>query len=177
MEHRTLVLTPWMSPHRIVSWKTSIGDLLEDKIEVLEAYDEVIRSPSIAIPIPCVARLKRHLHAFKKGAKFSRFNVMTRDGFRCCYCGKTLPMRQLNYDHVIPRAQGGKTVWDNIVTSCYPCNDRKAGRTPEQAGMHLLRKPHKPKTLPLTAPAMLIQHMPEAWKFYLQSTTLVSAVG
>jgi len=175
MEHRTLVLTPWMSPHRIISWEDAICDLIVGKLDVLTSYEEVVRSPSVEFQIPCVARLVRHLAGYKKGVKFSRFNVMTRDHFKCCYCGRQLPMRQLNYDHVIPRMQGGKTVWENIVTSCYPCNDKKAGRTPAQAGMHLLRKPHKPKTLPLTTPALSLQHVPDAWKSYLQPEAL--AVG
>jgi len=150
--------------------------MLDDEIEVLEAYDEVVRSPSVEFQIPCVARLKRQLAGQKRGVKFSRFNVMTRDHFTCCYCGSRLPMRQLNYDHVLPRAQGGKTVWENIVTSCYPCNDRKASKTPEQAGMKLLRKPYKPKSLPLTTPLLNVHpDMPEPWKLYLQP--LMSAVG
>jgi hypothetical protein len=76
-------------------------------------------------------------------------------------------MRDLNYDHVIPRRQGGKTDWDNIVTSCYPCNDRKADRTPAQAGMVLRKKPSRPKTLPMTTPAFAVNKVPESWLPYL----------
>jgi hypothetical protein len=89
------------------------------------------------------------------------------DGFPHHNCGNRFSRRQLNYDHVVPRKQGGKTVWENIVSSCYPCNSRKAGRTPEQAGMRLLKRPYRPKELPLTAPAFPIAKAPEEWKFYL----------
>lgn len=177
MEHHTLVLTPWMSPHRIVPWHEGICLLVTGKVEVLESYTETVSSPSTTFEIPCVARLTRHINPFKKGVKFSRINVMTRDGFQCQYCGKRLPMRELNYDHVKPRIQGGKTVWENIVTSCYPCNDKKAGRTPEQAGMRLLKKPFRPKTLPMTTPALSVQHIPDSWRFYLTPAILSTSVG
>jgi 5-methylcytosine-specific restriction endonuclease McrA len=166
-----------MSPHRIVPWHDAICDLITGKIEVIESYDEIVRSPSVEFQIPSVARLKRHIHAFKKGVKFSRINVMTRDDFQCCYCGTRRPMRELNYDHVTPRIQGGKTVWENIVTSCYPCNDKKSGRTPEQAGMRLLKKPYRPKTLPMTTPALAFRQVPDLWKPYLVGSGLAVAVG
>jgi 5-methylcytosine-specific restriction endonuclease McrA len=99
--------------------------------------------------------------------RFSRVNVYTRDGFRCQYCGEKKEMRDLNYDHVVPRVRGGKTVWENIVTSCYACNDRKGSRTPEEAGMKLPRKPFKPSSLPVT-PVLPMRRgeMPEAWLPY-----------
>lgn len=167
MNSHTLVLTPWMSAHRIVPWETAVCLVYTGKVEVLEEYDEVIRSPSHEMKVPCVVRLKKAVSQIKKGVKFSRVNVMTRDGFRCQYCGDRLPMSKLNYDHVIPRSQGGKTVWENIVTACYACNDRKAGRTPAQAGMKLLRLPTRPKTLPLTGPNLVYPGAPDVWSFYL----------
>ena len=73
----------------------------------------------------------------------------------------------LNYDHVIPRKKGGQTIWENIVTSCYACNDRKGSRTPEEAGMKLLRKPLKPDTLPVVPPIRLDEgDLPELWQPY-----------
>lgn len=168
MSTHTLILTPWMSPHRVVPWHTAICLLYTGKIEVLEEYDEVVCSPSVEMRIPCVARLIKSVTHVKKGVKFSRINVMTRDKFTCQYCGKRLPMSKLNYDHVIPRRLGGKTVWENIVTSCYACNDRKAGRTPEQAKMRLLRKPRRPKSLPMTGlSGAFFPNAPEAWAFYM----------
>jgi 5-methylcytosine-specific restriction endonuclease McrA len=167
MNSHTLILTPWMTAHRIVPWETAVCLVYTGKVEVLEEYDEVIRSPSIEMQIPCIARLKKAVSAIKKGVKFSRVNVMTRDGFRCQYCGDKKPMSKLNYDHVIPRSQGGRTVWENVVTSCYPCNDKKAGRTPAQAGMKLLKLPVRPKTLPLTGPTLHYPDAPEVWAYYL----------
>lgn len=167
MPTHTLLLTPWMQPHRIVPWQTTITLLFNQKIEVLEEYDEVIRSPSTSMKMPAVARLVKNVAPTKRGVKFSRMNVLTRDKFTCQYCGRKLPMRELNYDHVVPKKYGGRTVWENIVTSCYPCNSRKAGRTPSEAGMRLKREPFRPRSLPMSPPIMVVDKMPESWSFYM----------
>ena len=146
---QVLILSQSYSPHRVASWQDVITELYTDKVEILETYDEVIyRNGETVIRMPAVARLLRPVAHNKKGVKFSRVNIMVRDNFTCQFCGFKGGMRELNYDHVIPRIQGGKTVWENIVTSCYPCNSKKGARTPEQAKMRLSRKPFKPKTLP-----------------------------
>lgn len=80
---------------------------------------------------------------------FSRNNLFKRDKFRCQYCGVQVSKDKSTVDHVIPRAQGGQTTWDNCVLACDPCNAHKADRTPEQAGMKLLSKPKRPHWQPL----------------------------
>jgi 5-methylcytosine-specific restriction endonuclease McrA len=164
---RTLLLTPWMAPHKIISWERAVVLLVLDKIDVLEEYDEEIRSPTRTLRTPAVVRLKKTGATRKHAVRFSRINVYTRDGFRCQYCGERKEMRDLNYDHVVPRVRGGHTVWENIVTSCYACNDRKGSRTPEEAGMTLRRKPFKPSSLPVT-PAFRVtrSEIPEVWLPY-----------
>jgi 5-methylcytosine-specific restriction endonuclease McrA len=164
---RTLLLTPWMAPQKVISWERAVVLVVLGKVDVLEQYDEAIRSPSLEIRTPAVVRLKNAGRATKQSVRFSRINVYTRDGFRCQYCGEKKGMRELNYDHVIPRVRGGKTVWENIVTSCYACNDRKGSRTPEEAGMNLRKKPFKPSSLPV-APVLRVDRseMPEAWLPY-----------
>lgn len=171
MEAHTLVLNPWMAPHRICPWHEGICLIVKGTVDVLEEYDEVVSSPSTSFQIPAVVRLRKPVATHKKGVKFSRINVFTRDNFTCQYCGSKKPMKDLNYDHVVPRVRGGKTVWENIVTSCYPCNDRKAGRTPEQAGMVLRRMPVKPKTLPMTQPLLGLKVVPDLWRSYLDPAT------
>lgn len=167
METRTLLLNSWAMPHAILTWEEAICLVYQDKVSVLEEYDEIVSSPSISYFIPAVIQLKHQVATMKKGVKFSRINVFTRDGFKCQYCGQRKTMRELNYDHVVPRKQGGKTTWDNIVTCCYPCNELKAGRTPEQAGMKLLRKPAKPHSLPLHAVYLDSGKVPLVWEPYL----------
>ena len=186
METHTLILTPWMTAHRIVPWQKAAflyvqgrmpGDPAPVKIDILEEWDEVIRTPRMEFNLPAVVRLTRPVAAYKKGVKFSRINVMTRDDFTCCYCGGRRAMKDLNYDHVVPRRLGGLTVWENIVTSCYDCNSRKAGRTPEQAGMKLRAPrswsghtgPYVPKTLPMNRPMIRHDMIPEQWGPYLEA--------
>jgi|SRR6185312_12443991 len=169
MEYHTLLLASDMRPHRIVDWRTAICKLVEGEIEVLENHDEIVSSPSTSFYIPSVARIRTYVPMHKKGVKFSRENVLSRDNYRCNYCGGHFSRRQLNYDHVIPRCQGGKTVWQNVTTACLPCNSKKGGRTPEQAKMRLLRQPERPQWLPLQMPSVTLRSVPEEWGFYLQS--------
>lgn len=167
MEPKTLLLNSWGLPHAVLSWEDAVTLVYQEKVVVLEEYDQTVASPSVTYFIPAVLQLKHAVSGVKKGVKFSRINVFTRDGFKCQYCGTKQFMSKLNYDHVIPRKQGGKTVWENIVTACYPCNDRKGSKTVEQAGMKLRRKPAKPHSLPLHA-VFLTGELPEAWLPFLQ---------
>jgi 5-methylcytosine-specific restriction endonuclease McrA len=170
MEPRTLILNAWMSPHSIATWQQAICLLVTGKVDVLEEYEAEVCSPSVAIRIPAVARLRKQLSTHKKGVKFSRVNILTRDGFRCCYCGHRKTPRELNYDHVVPRSKGGKTVWENIVTSCYACNARKGRRAPKEAGMRMHFQPHTPRVLPMTQPLLVsVDTMPDAWRPYLEA--------
>lgn len=167
MYTRTLLLNTWGVPHRVLSWSDAICLVYQDRVVVLEEYDETVSSPSVTYYIPAVIQLKKSVSGYKKGVRFSRLNIFSRDGFRCQYCGERKPMRELNYDHVIPRKQGGRTTWENIVTCCYTCNRLKGGRTPDQAGMQLLRKPAKPHSLPLRAVFIDGGNIPSAWAPYL----------
>ena len=167
METRTLLLNSWGMPHAVISWPDAITLAYQDKANVLEEYDETVSSPSTTMFIPAVMQLKRSVSGHKKNVKFSRINVFSRDGWKCQYCGGKFTMKELNYDHVLPRRLGGKTTWSNVVTSCYPCNSRKAGRTPEQAGIKLLRRPARPHALPLHSVFIDGNNIHEAWKPYL----------
>lgn len=144
-----LVLDQSYAPHRIVSWQRAISMWFEDKCEILEEYDEEVRSVSVTIKMPSVVRLLHRVTGRKRAVKFSRMNVATRDNFQCQYCGEKHSLSKLTYDHVTPRAHGGRTTWENIVMACYGCNNKKGNRTPEQAGMRLRSKPIKPRTLPV----------------------------
>lgn len=144
----TLVLDHTWQPHRVVSWQRAICMLFQEKAQLVEAYDEDIHGVTIVMKMPAVIRLVHKIRG-KRSIKFSRINVALRDKFSCQYCGVKLPLRKLTYDHVVPRCRGGRTRWENIVMSCYPCNERKADKSPEQAGLHLRTKPVKPKWLPV----------------------------
>jgi 5-methylcytosine-specific restriction endonuclease McrA len=162
MTAHTLILSCSMQPHRVATWEEAICLLYTGKVEVLAEYDEEVSSPSVTMKIPAVVRLTKKTTSIKRNVKFSRVNVYTRDDFRCAYCGEKKGACDLTYDHVVPRSRGGRTDFENIVAACRPCNRKKGDRTPEQAGMPLRRRPHRPATLPV-ARLVVRQHTPEAW--------------
>lgn len=115
----------------------------------LSAADhDCIATVSRPIRVPRVLVLSAYEYLPKGKVRFSRLNIYARDRDICQYCAEQLPRSELNLDHVMPRSQGGKTTWENVVCSCVECNLRKGGRTPEQAGMKLLTKPVRPRWTP-----------------------------
>lgn len=164
MDARTLVLTPWYVPLEVITWQEAVTLTYLGKAEVLITYDSEIRSPSTVIKTPAVIVLKGKLRPEKRRVKFSRVNVYSRDGFRCLYCNGRFPMSELTYDHVLPRAQGGRTEWENIATACSRCNAKKGNRTPEQAGMRPVRTPYRPYSLPFVPPQIDRRHAPHEWR-------------
>jgi 5-methylcytosine-specific restriction endonuclease McrA len=106
-----------------------------------------------SMPVPRVIQLTGYDRVPRRDVRFSRQNVYARDGYTCQYCAKRFPRAQLNLDHVVPRSQGGGSSWENVVCSCHRCNLRKGGRTPEQSGLRLLRKPVRPSWTPFIAEA------------------------
>ncbi|GMU59960.1 MAG: HNH endonuclease [Myxococcaceae bacterium] len=111
--------------------------------------EKAIHTISRRIKIPRVLVLTAFEKLPRVRVRFSRLNIYARDKDTCQYCGRRLRRSELNLDHVVPRAQGGRTCWENVVCSCIECNLSKGGRTPDQAGMKLLRTPFRPKWTPL----------------------------
>ncbi len=107
-----------------------------------------IRTPSLRIPVPEVVVLDRYGRVPRRQVPFNRRNLFVRDGSRCQYCRRPLESSEVTVDHVRPRAQGGRSSWENCVLACVACNRRKAHRTPEQAGMHLRHAPVQPRWSP-----------------------------
>ena len=139
-----------------------------DKAEIVETYyGQSIRSASMTMEKPAVARLTTPFKKPKRPIKFSRTNIYTRDQYCCAYCGKQFPGEELTYDHVVPKTYGGQTTWENIITSCSACNTLKGGRTPEEAGMPLLRKPSKPTSIPHSRLRLTKDASPLKWHGYI----------
>jgi 5-methylcytosine-specific restriction endonuclease McrA len=101
---------------------------------------------TFAIPRVIVLQLYDRLPTTK--VRFSRLNIYARDANTCQYCARQLPRIELNLDHVIPRARGGRTTWENVVCCCIPCNLKKGAKLTYEAGMKLLRQPVRPKWTP-----------------------------
>jgi 5-methylcytosine-specific restriction endonuclease McrA len=110
--------------------------------------EAVLKTVRFNIRIPRILLLTEFDRLPVKELKFNRQSIFERDDFTCQYCGRTFSTKGLNLDHVIPRHRGGQTSWENIVTSCLPCNTRKANRLPHEAGMRLVRMPYRPKARP-----------------------------
>lgn len=163
----TLLLNATFEPLMVVPWKKAIILVMLHKVEVIEEYDRVIRGVNFRLRLPAVIRLNRYFRRKTAIVKFSRQNLYLRDRGVCQYCGKAFEPKALTYDHVIPRSKGGQTEWTNVVTCCVPCNLRKGGRTPEEAGMSLIRKPKAPIWIPLLTLSLGLQEPPEPWKSYL----------
>ena len=128
---------------------------------------ERIHSARIALLAPRIIVLSLYDRLPRLEVKFSRRNVFLRDKFTCQYCARTLPETQLNLDHVMPRDKGGRTTWENIVTSCFRCNTRKANKLPHEAGMHPRSKPFAPRWRPLFG---LVENglADESWSHFIQ---------
>jgi 5-methylcytosine-specific restriction endonuclease McrA len=163
----TLLLNSTFEPLRVVTWKKAIIMVMLDKVEVIEEYERAIRGIGVSVPLPAVIRLNRFIRRKTPIVKFSRQNLYVRDRGVCQYCGAPFEHKELTYDHVVPRSKGGQTEWTNVVTCCTPCNLRKGGRTPEEAGMVLIRKPKAPIWIPLLTKSLGIDETPSSWKDYL----------
>ena len=120
------------------------------------------------IAVPRIIRLLGYDKLPRQDVKFNRRNIYARDGNRCQYCGKRTPTTELSLDHVLPKSQGGKSSWENIVCCCVACNVKKGGRTPEQARMHLITKPVKPKRSPVINIRLADQRY-ASWKQFLDN--------
>ena len=137
------------------------------KVEVIEEYTREVHSVSFAIKLPAVVRLLRFIKRPKIPVRFSRQNIYIRDDYKCQYCGKRLTPDQLTWDHVLPRARGGKTEWTNIVTCCIKCNRKKGGRIPLEASMVLIKQPSIPEWLSILKITLHFKHTPQSWRDYI----------
>ena len=127
-------------PLSLWPWQDAVKAAYMDRVDIVAEYDHVVRSPSTEIRIPSVVVLKDYVKLQKRVA-FTRFNLFLRDGFSCQYCGSP---GNLTFDHVIPRAEGGITSWENVVAACSPCNLKKGSKSLRQIGMSLRKPPRQP---------------------------------
>lgn len=167
MALRTLLLTPWYFPTKILRWEDAIKMVYEGTVDVVSEYEETVASPSVTWHVPAVLRLRKLGSRSKHSIKFSRQNVYARDGYRCQYCGERFQSQDLSYDHVVPKSAGGRRNWTNIVTACKPCNGRKANRTCDESGMWPLNAPVPPTSLPISGPTIDPATAPEEWQDFL----------
>jgi 5-methylcytosine-specific restriction endonuclease McrA len=159
-----LVLNQNYEPMTVCHVKKAIVLIFLGKAEVIEIIEgKAIRSVSKVLPYPSIVRLSTFVLKRRKGIMLSRKNILKRDGYQCQYCGtKNQPM---TVDHIIPKVRGGRDTWENLITACIQCNNKKGDQTPDEVQMKLQSKPRKPH------PLSFIQHhagiSDERWKPYL----------
>jgi len=144
----------------------SWAELSQLKREFEPHAHEWLHTVRFEIAVPRVIRLLCYDKLPRSDVRFNRRNIFARDRNRCQYCGDKFAMNELSLDHVVPRSQGGKATWENIVCCCLKCNVRKGGRTPEQARMHLITPPVKPKRSPMIS-MKLANERYASWKAFL----------
>jgi len=163
VRRQVLVLNATYEPINVCSPNRAVVLILKEKAEVLEAGARAIRAASMVLQEPAVIRLLTYVRVPRgERRRLSRRVVLARDGYRCQYCGSP---RHLTLDHVIPRSRGGITSWDNVVTSCAPCNTRKGARLLSEVDMGICQAPRPPS---LTDFLVASPHgVPESWTPYL----------
>lgn len=145
----------------------SVKDWLQNSREQLpQEPGTYVTTVKMRIRIPKVLLLRSYDKLPAQEIRFSRQTLFERDQYRCQYCGESFEASELNMDHVIPRALGGRTTWENIVTCCLKCNARKADRLPHQANMRLLRKPERPRWRPFVS-SMIGDHVEKEWRCFM----------
>ena len=138
-----LVLNSSFQPLHVCHVRRALILVLRGKAEVVEYYEKLfVRTVSRKFQVPSVVRLRIYIQPTRRSVALNRRDIMRRDKYRCQYCGATID--DLTTDHVLPRSLGGEESWENLVTACMKCNNRKGNHTPEAAGMRLLSIPRRP---------------------------------
>ena len=160
-----LLLNATYEPLAVLSLPRAVKLLLRERVEPAAEERIMVHASARSLAVPQVLRLKVYAHVpHRKTPAWTRHGLLERDGYACAYCGKRYPGRELTVDHVTPLSQGGLSTWGNTVTACSRCNQRKADRTPHEAGMKLLIEPKAPRTNYLVASG----DVPSAWKVWIQ---------
>ena len=147
METSVLVLNASYEAINICNMRRALKMVFKGTAQTEEASDAVIHSPSAVMHVPHVIRLVNYVNVPRSVVKFSRKNVLIRDRHRCQYCRREFPTALLTLDHVVPLSRGGATTWENVVTACKKCNNRKGNRLVSEAKMWLERQPKTPSIL------------------------------
>ena len=162
---KVLKLDQGFSPVSVVDWKEAIKLVVLNKAEVIHEYEnKYIRTTNCKYGMPSVIKLNNQFKRAKGYIRFNKKNVFIRDEWKCVYCNFAGTFSSLTIDHVIPRAKGGKTTFENCVTCCKECNLKKSNIILEKSGLILNKRPARPEFLPL----IINDDIPEDWKIYIK---------
>ena len=141
LNRSVLLLNSTFEPIQISSARHALVLVLKGNAVVEAVSKYTVKTPRLNIPVPDVIRLVRYRRIPRQSRSVSRKGILLRDGYTCQLCGQRLAESDLTIDHVIPKSRGGGFTWENCIASCRPCNTRKDNRTPNEAGMTLLKRP------------------------------------
>jgi 5-methylcytosine-specific restriction endonuclease McrA len=166
--HRpVLVLNASYEPINVCAARRALVLVLKGIASAEEVTHHQVASSRNSLRLPSVIRLLEYRRIPHQSRALSRKNILMRDRYTCQYCQKIMPSGELTLDHVIPRSRAGETTWENLVACCHPCNNRKGSRTPEEAGMKLLRPP-RPFSMHTSRHLMrLLGNSDDQWRKYL----------
>jgi len=164
INRNVLLLNQNYEPLTICSARRAIILLFQGKAEMIETADGLkIRSISRSYDLPSVVRLWQYRKVPYKKIMLTRKNILARDAHRCQYCGTA--KGPMTVDHVVPKMKNGNDSWENMVCACVKCNNKKGDRTPEKAGMKLLKIPKRPTFI--TFIQRYIGDSNDRWRQYL----------
>ena len=167
LQKPVLVLNASYEPINICAARRALILVLKGVASAEEMTAHSVHSARRALPVPSVIRLLEYRRIPHQTRSLSRKNILMRDRYTCQYCHRTLPSAELTLDHVIPRSRSGESAWENLVACCHSCNNKKGNRTPEEAGIKLLRQP-RPFNLHTSRHLMrLLGKSDEQWRKYL----------
>lgn len=164
LNRAVLVLNASYLPVNVVSARRALILICKAAavVEVPSAF--FVRTSQITLPLPSVIRLLYYAKLPRSTRAVNRREILRRDRNTCMYCGNSVG-NSFTLDHVRPKSRGGESTWQNLVAACKDCNNRKGDRTPEEAGMPLIRKPHR--MLLQTKHRLLAGAEDSAWEKYL----------
>ena len=167
MTGRVLVLNASFEPVNVCTERRAVVMIFKGIARMEEHNGHMLHSARITMHAPSVIRLVEYIHIPYKSRSLSRKNILLRDHSTCQYCGRQFTPSELTLDHVFPRSRGGESTWDNLVACCKRCNHQKGSRTPEEARMHLIRRP-RAFSLHVNRQIMrFIGRADETWRKYL----------
>lgn len=152
-----------MCPESFVAYRWE--DWISEETNLPSATN-YIKTSNCAVPAPDSIILTKYDSLSKTKVTFSRRAVYQRDSFICQYCLKRKKTVELSLDHVIPKSKNGETNWENCVTSCKRCNNKKGDKTLKELGMKLPRKPRRPSWNPVMHIAP--ERRPASWAAFLK---------
>ena len=140
---RVIVLNADYTYLNSIDWKKAILLLEKGKVEVVKYSKRIINTVCNSFKIPLVIKLIKYIRIlYRTRVPFSKKNIFARDGFKCAYCGRET--EKLTVDHIVPKAKGGKSTFDNCVAACRPCNNRKGDKLCSEAKMWPKVRPYTP---------------------------------